>query len=795
MKFIIYLLCLFSYLTSSAQSGVIKGKIIDKQSEGALFGVTVELLNQGNSPKVTTDEKGYFRLENVPLGRQSIRIGYLGYETISLPNIIVSSGKDAIVNLALEESFASLEEVVVSAGSPKDRAINTMTTVSARQFGMEEVTRFSGGRSDVGRLAANFAGVSAPGDSRNDIVVRGNSPSGLLYRLEGIPIPNPNHFTTVGTTGGATSAINPNLLKNSDFLTSAFPAEYGNALGGVFDLGFRTGNKDEYEYTAQLGIFSGLEALAEGPLGKKNGSFIIAARYSITGLLGVGGAGGTSAVPNYSDLSMNIDFGEGDWGNFSLFGIFGASDIEFLGDEVEEGDLFAREDENSSLVSNVGVIGLKHRINTSENTYLNTTLSTTLYRSNVDMARYMDKNQPDERLIDWGKNDNREMRFIFSTYLNSKLSKNISLRTGVLFERMNVEAFLQSRDEQPDRDGDGDPDLFTFRDIDENLNIIQPYTQMQYRLSEKITLNGGLHGQYSSLNGQFVLEPRAGLSYQMAGNHTLSLGYGMHHQPIPIPILFLSQNINGEYVRTNTDLDFVRSQHYVFGYDVRIAPNWRGKMEVYYQDIDKAAVEPFPSSYSTLTEGASFTFDNDRVSLVNEGTGFNRGIEFTLEKFFSDGYYGLLTTSLFESKYKGSDGTERNSPFNNRYVVNLLGGREFNIGRDGKNILFVDTRLSMAGGRYYTPIDLSASQQAGYEILEEGLAFSEQYGDYLRWDVKFGIRLNSRTKKQSHQFYIDLQNVTNRGNPFIRRYNRITGVVDQLNQIGFFPDFGYRFQF
>ncbi len=206
-------------------------------------------------------------------------------------------------------------------------------------------------------------------------------------------------------------------------------------------------------------------------------------------------------------------------------------------------------------------------------------------------------------------------------------------------------------------------------------------------------------------------------------------------------------------------------------------------------------MEPFPSSYSSLTEGASFEFDNDRVSLVNSGTGFNRGVEITLEKFFSQGFYGLLTSSIFESKYEGSDGIERNSPFNNGYVVNLLAGKEFKTGPAGKNVLFIDTKLTTTGGRYFTPVDLEASRQAGFEVLQEDLAFSEQYDAYIRWDLKFGIKINSRAKKQSHQFYVDLQNVTDNENVFVRRYNRLTNNVDQVDQIGFFPDVGYRFQF
>ena len=625
--------------------------------------------------------------------------------------------------------------------------------------------------------------------------MRGNSPIGLLWRVEGIPTPNPNHFAAFGTTGGPVSAINPNMLKNSDFITSAFPAEYGNAIGGVFDLGFRKGNVDDYEYSFQAGAFTGLEATAEGPMGQNKGSFLVAARYSLIGLVGGGAGGASAAVPNYADVSFNLNFGKGKLGNLSVFGILATSDIDFLGDEIDENDLFAAEDENLFVESRFGVLGLKHQISIGESSFLRTTMGASLSQSQNNADRFIDKDSPQERVIPFFDTDDTENRLTFSTLFNSKINNRITLRTGVLFENFGLESLLRDRDEQPDNDGDGDPDFTVIRDVDESFVSVQPYVQGRFRLSEKLTLNAGLHSLYNGLNEQFVFEPRTSLKYEFANSQSLSLGYGLHHQQVPLPLLFINENINGQPVQTNRDLDFVRSAHYVLGYDIKLAPSWRGKVEVYYQDIDNAAVEPFSSSYSSLTEGADFVFDNNRSGLVNDGTGFNRGIEFTLEKFFSKGYYGLLTGSFFESRYEGSDGIERNTPFNNGYVLNFLTGREFEIGAEGRNVLFIDTRLATSGGQYFTPIDLETSQQVGFEVPLDDLAFSERFDNYFRWDVKFGIRLNSKTKKRSHQFYVDLQNVSNNENVFVRRYNRLTNSVDQVNQIGFFPDFGYKFQF
>jgi len=792
-KLFILFSSLFS-LISFAQTGVIRGTITDKQSEKSIAGATIELLSEPSKGS-TTDEKGNFELSNVPLGRQTIRVSFLGYESSTVPDIDVTTGKDVIISVSLVEKFNTLEEVViVSDGNNKAKSINKLAAVSVRQFSPEEVNRYAGGRSDVARLASNFAGVSTADDSRNDIVVRGNSPTGLLWRLEGIPIPSPNHFATLGTTGSPVSALNPNLLANSDFITSAFPAEYGNAIGGVFDLGLRKGNNKEYEYTVGIAAFPGAEFMAEGPMGKKGGSFLVAGRYGIVGVLGLAG---TAAQPNYNDISFNVDFGKGKLGNFSVFGILGNSNIDLIGDDVElsSDDLFATRDEDAFVTSNFGVVGVKHTVDIGSKSYLKTVFSASTSGNTYEEDRYFNLDTPTEFKLRFTEVDNTENRITFSTLFNSKISKKITFRSGLLFENFSLENKLTDRDRQDDNDGDGQPDFVNLIDNDGSFSIIQPYAMGQFRLTEKLTFNAGLHGQYFSLNEEFVFEPRTSLTYNINTKSSINIGYGLHHQNVAAPLLFLNENINGNLVQSNKNLDMTRSAHYVLGYDLRFADKWRAKVEVYYQAIDKAAVEKSPSSYSSLTEGADFGFSIDKNSLVSTGTGFNQGVEFTLEKFFSKGYNLLFTTSLFESKYTGSDGIERDSPFNNGYVINALAGKEFKIGKAKKNIFSINTKFTTAGGRYYTPVDLAASQAAGYEIRDEANAFSAQYDPYLRLDLKFGFKFNSKKKKSSHQFYVDLQNITNNSNVFSRDFNRVTQQVNQIDQIGFQPDFGYKFQF
>ncbi|MEZ4887053.1 MAG: carboxypeptidase-like regulatory domain-containing protein [Chitinophagales bacterium] len=791
----VFLLLQLSILNAQ-NTQTIKGKIIDQQSETPLIGATIEWVNPTETVGTVTDIDGYFRLENIPLGRHEFRISYIGYEPLTIPNIVVSAGKEVIMDVALRESVELLDAVVVTGSVEKDKPQNELATISARQFSVEEVNRYSGGRSDVARLASNFAGVSTANDSRNDIVIRGNSPTGVLWRMEGIPIPNPNHFSTLGTTGGPVSALNPNLIKNSDFLTSAFPAEYGNATAGVFDIGLRSGNRDKHEFMLQVGAFSGVEAMAEGPLSKKGGSYIFAGRYAFISLVGGLGGSGTSAVPNYYDLAFKINSATTKLGQFTLFGIGGLSNIDFLHDEVDETDLFAAADEDAFADSKFGVIGLKHNILLNEKTYWRTVVARTTSVNTFEQLRYFNEGTNEEFTASYGEADNTESRWSASSYINKKFNNKFTGRVGILAELYDYQLFSTDAEIGMDTDNDGVNELVTLIDFNDNVTLLQPFVQGQYRLNNKWTLNAGLHAQYLTFNETSAIEPRLALNWDFAAQQRLSFGYGVHHQMQPIPILLgVTEDENGNVVRSNENLDFTRSQHFVLGYDYKFAPDWRLKAEAYYQSIDGVPVDPFPSSFSILNTGDDFIFPREKDYLVNEGSGNNYGLELTLEKFFSRGYYGLLTASLYDSNYKGSDGIERNTAFNNTYVLNVLAGREWKVGKDKRNALTFDTKMTTAGGRRYTPVDLEVSQQLGYEIKMEDLAYSERNDPYFRWDVKFGYRFNSPKRKISHHFYLDIQNVLDKENIFVRRYNRQTNQVNEVNQIGFFPDFMYRVQF
>jgi hypothetical protein len=181
----------------------------------------------------------------------------------------------------------------------------------------------------------------------------------------------------------------------------------------------------------------------------------------------------------------------------------------------------------------------------------------------------------------------------------------------------------------------------------------------------------------------------------------------------------------------------------------------------------------------------------DKTNLVNEGIGYNYGIEFTLERFLNKGFYYLLTSSIFQSKYQGSDKVWRNTAFNTQLVGNILIGKEFKLSSNSS--FGIDTKLALAGGQYYTPFNTIASQVQGYIVLKENEAYSLRNDNYWRWDLKFSYNRNG--KRTTQKWYIDLQNLTNNKNIYVRTFNPKLGESGVINQIGFFPNFNYQITF
>lgn len=794
----LFLAALSISITAAAQTQVVKGTVKDADTQMPLVGAAIVLYGSEPTVAVTTDPEGRFRIEQVPLGRQVFLVSSMGYKDLTMDNVLVTAGKEVVLDLLLEPSVESLKEVVVTGERTKDRPSNELAKVSARTFSLEEVTRFSGGRNDVARLATNFAGVTAANDARNDIIVRGNSPTGLLWRVEGLPVGTTNHFATLGTTGGPVSALNTNLLRTSDFITSAFPAEYGNANAAVFDVKFRDGNADKHEFTAQMAAFSGAELMAEGPLNReRQSSYLVSGRYGIAGAA----ATGTTAIPYFQDLGFKLNFGNGRAGRFTLFGMGGTSSIDFIGAEIDSTDLFADPSTNSYFTSTIGLAGISHFLQLNERSYVKTIVGATFLGTEFLQDNLLDgTSEQQERSYRATEVVDEETRYTVSTQYNAKVNPRLRIRAGLVNEMYSLTSTVYDRDSRigiPDANGDSIPDYFvTYRDVDGTTDLLQVYAQGEHSFTDELSLTLGVHAQYFDLNDDLMAGPRAALSWRFRPKHRLSLAYGLHGQMVSLPILFYQEEVApGITERTNEDLRFQKSHHMVLAYDLRFADNWRLKAEVYHQSLFDLPIENTSSSYSAVNEGADFVF-TEHGSLVSEGTGTNQGVELTVERFLSKGFYALTTLSLFESRYTGSDGVERNTGFANDYVYNVLLGKEWAIGKAKRNAITFDTKFTTSGGRPFSPVDLEATRaNGGREVYVDEEAYSLRYDSYLRLDVKFGVRLNGQGGRVSHQFFVDLQNVTDRSNIFVQRYDPVTDRINPVYQNGFFPDFMYRIQF
>jgi hypothetical protein len=569
--------------------------------------------------------------------------------------------------------------------------------------------------------------------------------------------------------------LNNNVLSNSDFFTGAFPAEYGNALSGVFDLRFRNGNSQEREYTFQAGL-NGAEVGAEGPFIKgKQHSYIAHYRYStLAALHWLGLHVGVMAIPYYQDLSFKLDFKTKSSGHLSVFGLGGMNHITLKDDEQEKKSLLR-------LSTKTGVVGLAHTHFFKNSSRLKTGVAWSV----------SDDQELDTTWINGSPGD-----YYHDEYLEQKVSLNASFRkkfspADFLISGVDLDLIMTELQDSIYYPVTGTH--FHTIDVSDRMMLIQSYIHWKHKFTDELVLVGGLHHQQVSLNNQVVIEPRISLSYDLNTQNILNAGYGLHSQMQSRLVYFeetLLDSANMNYEQTNRDLGFSRSHHLVIGFQHLFNPRLRLKTEAYYQKLFDIPVKVVPSHLSIINYGGSFHY-GDYDSLVNEGSGRNFGLEFTFEHFFTGNYYYLLTLSLFDSKYKASDGEMRNTVFNGNYITNFLGGYEFQI--NSRNTVSFDLKAVWAGGLRYIPIDLDASVKAGETVYDYLRVYEDRYPDYYRIDLRLSYKMNR--PRFSHMIAIDIQNVTNRHNRFLEDFNPETGQIEQEFQIGILPVALWRVQF
>jgi hypothetical protein len=795
----------FGFLNAQYVQNV-RGKLYDSETHVPLIGAKIQIFTSDSTKlyRTLSDIDGLFILKDIPIGKHELKCTYTSYDT-KVITIIVNSGKETVIDLGLQEAFIEQNEVTVSARR-KGETINELALVSAQQFSVEETDRYPGSRSDPARMASNFAGVQGADDSRNDIIVRGNSPLGIVWKIEGIDIPNPSHFSISGSSGGPVSILNNKILGNSDFFMSAFPAEYGNSISGVFDLKLRSGNNQNHEFTGQFG-FLGTELLAEGPLKKgSKSSYLAMGRYSTLSLFSTLGIKiGTDAVPVYGDVAFKFNWVLKKGGVLSFYGIGGKSNIAIkISDQKEYStELYGEGDRDQYFGTSMGVSGFVYKKSLNEKTFLTSSLIysieeqhshhdyllrsiDTVYENGV--ARYPIQVDSIYPLMGYVFKTARIANY---TSINHKINKQHLIKFGfnVEYQMINMQDSALNINHSK----------FVNRwDYQGGAVLAQPFVQWKWRISENMDFTAGIHSQfYSMSNSVSPAEPRIGWKYRMKGSQAIFAGAGLHSQTQPVYTYVYHQldTINNTKNLQNQKMGFTKSFHSVVGYEKHFSKNLQIKTEAYYQSLFDVPVTVQPSSFSLINQGSGFArFFPD--SLQNTGTGTNYGIELTIQKFFDKSFFFLISASLYDSKYTGSDRITRNTSYNGKYTVNFLAGKEFKLNE--KQSVSIGIKTTVAGGQRYGYVDINQSRALN-ELVFIDSAFNErQFKAYFRFDLKINWKYNARL--MTHEIGLDLVNLFNTRNLLGLAYapNLIDPSAEPLaekQQLGFLPLFYYKVDF
>jgi len=748
--------------------------VVDAVTRQPLPFANVAVLTTDPMLGATADGQGNFRIAQVPVGRHNLRVSFVGYEARVIPELLVGTGKEVILEVSLNESAMPIEEVVITAYQSKDKPLNTMATLSARTFSVEEARRYAGGFDDPARLASAFAGVSTGYLDDNGIIVRGNAPKGLLWRLEGVEIPNPNHYAGLSTFGGGgVSALSSLVLANSDFYTGAFPAEYGNAMSGVFDIRLRSGNDEHYEHAVQLGAL-GVDLASEGPISRKQGSsYLLNYRYSTFGLIKFV-LPEDANVPEYQDLSFKVNLPAGRAGVFSLWGLGGLDRLKIEPDEDTSKWNYDWDRDIGKVDQKLGALGLNHRLSLDRNTFLNSSLYASGDQTLFDGGYLnLDKVRSENEYA-----DSRNTRYGFQGIVDHKFNARHKNRTGVVASLITYDTYLRKAPEE------GEP-LVTVADEKGQATYLQAFSQSQLNLGTSLKLNLGIHTAYLGLNQEFVVEPRLGLTYALSNTRSLGLAYSQHSRMEPLGLYFAQ--VDGQ--RPNTELALAKAHHFVLSYDVSLSEYLRLKVEPYLQLITDVPVIA-DSTYSTLNMEAEWFFNQ---ALVNDGSGYNYGLDITLERFLNKGYYFLLTASLFDSRYTGGDGVGRNTRYNTRYVVNALAGKEWQLGQGGRRVLGVNGRLNFLGGQRMTPFDEAASIAAQDMVYLSDQTFEDSKPDVYHLNLTLSYRIN----KPGHSSIWAIQVINALGTEefYGYSYNFRTKAIDEDKNTVVVPSISYKIEF
>ncbi len=805
----VLILLILSPILGQAQtlSQTVRGTLLDSDSQTPLIGATILIVGSNPLVGTSTDLNGQFRLSHVPAGRISLQLSYLGYEPKIIPDVIVNSGKEVVLTLSMQESTVKLAAVVVTANEAKGHALNEMALISSRSVSPEETSRYAGGFNDPSLIMSNFAGVANNPNGNNDIIVRGNSPKYVQWRLEGVQITNPNHFADQGAIGGGLSTLNNNILATSDFHTGAFAPEYGDVLSGVYDVKLRTGNNEKTEAVLGVGIL-GTDLTVEGPFKKGyGGSYLVNYRYSTISLLTDLGLTGVKGSPKFQDAAFKILLPTKRAGAFSLFGLGGASSafLKEVTPQIAEtpGDrsMLSGIREDLSKSSYLLNLGLTHTMPLSATSYLHTTLSHSregikdqVYESNIE-KRYDGRGAflTDSVL---STNPNYRSHLLKSTYrggitFHHKVDARNSIQLGTQYSLVEYDY------QQSQLQGNTTNRVYLLN-FQEKVGTLRNYISWKHRFNEAVTLVTGVHNMNVLLNHKSTLEPRISLNWQLNPTNSFQAGYGKHSTMESAHNYFAQvESAVGQLTEPNKNLGLLKAHHFVLGYEKRFTRSLVAKAEVYYQSLYQLPVENrATSTFATINEGPDFNY----VALVNQGTGKNYGIELTLERYFSHNFYYLLNGSIYSSTYQTLEGNERNTPYNGHYLVNLLAGKEFvKLGKNKNQVLGVNAKVFFSGGKPIIPLLRNAAGNLAVDpATNKFWDYGKAYETSLNALSKVVLSVSYKWNKPhtTHELFLNLDNLTNNQGKVTEYYDPSKpGSVGYTTQRGLVPNLLYRLYF
>ena len=754
----------------------IRGQVCDVASGDPIIGVTVQIDDESTATAIS-DIDGNFVIMNVPVGRHSIKASYIGYEPVVLKEQLLSSGKELVLNLRMRERISELGEVVVKPRVNKQMPLNEMAQVGARMFSVEEASRYAGGMTDPARTASMFAGV-ATGGATNGISIHGNSPQMLQWRVEGIEVYNPNHFADItGAGGGIFTSLNGTVLANSDFLTGAMPAEFGNALSGAFDMKMRVGNNNKYEHAIQVGTL-GVDFASEGPLGKNTkASYLINYRYSFLEIAKkLHAINMENETLDYQDLSFKLNFPTIHAGTFSVWFTGLVDNYENGVPDVSEWEtLWDSNDSWSRQRSCAG--GLTHLFRFKSGGTLRSSIAYT--GSYTRLA----ENDYDEQLSKTPAMSGRNVSWnlIASMQHQHKFSSRYTMQNGFEHQHLNFHAWLDYIKiiRGP---------MYRVYESEGSTGLTRFYTNHKLSLNRRLSMVAGVNVMWFNLNDQWLVEPRISFQYKTSPSSTLSVAYAQNSRKETTDTYFVVNEVGHN---PNADLGLTRSHHISASFAQRLGDNAMLKIEPYWQYLFDVPVE----------EGTTFSIINHRLffqdrNLVNEGVGRNYGLDFTLERYLKDGYYGMLTATVFKSEYRDAQGEWHHSRHDRGYITNILGGKEWMVGRSRKNVFGLNGRLTLMGGDRYTPMAPGVTyddiaQRPDQSLPEDGAnPYTKQLG--MNVGYAFSIKYTLNHKHTSHHFILEyLQMRTFQGQTFDIRSHELVEKYTSLT----FPNIAYRVEF